>query len=522
MRPHCRRPGQIHLPWLAFLASVALLVGLVAILYWDPWQKPSANSDQPLFIYCAAGLKVPVEAVAQEYEKAYGISVQLQFGGSQTLLGSLQVTKRGDLYIPADDSYVRLAHDMDLLAEVLPLAHMKAVLAVFAGNPRQLRSLDDVLKGKVRLAHANPDAAAVGKLARDALQKHGRWADLEKLIVVQKPTVNDVANDILLGSVDAGIVWDATVRQYQGLEMIAFPELDGATAHVSACVLRSSAQPTATLRFARFLASRDRGLPHFKDAGLEPVEGDTWAEKPELRLLAGAMLRPAIEETITAFEEREGVKVTRVYNGCGILVAQIKAAKEPPDAYFACDTSFMDQVHDLFLDPVPVSVNQLVILVPRGNPHRIKGLRDLGKPGLRVGVGHEKQCALGVLTQETLAQGKVQAPVMKNVKVQSPTGDMLVNQLRTGSLDAVVAYKSNAAEAGDELEAIPIEGIPCAFATQPVAVSKESAHRQLTGRLLERLRSRPSRQRFEELGFRWQTGKPAPGKPGLEKQGAPK
>ncbi len=58
------------------------------------------------------------------------------------------------------------------------------------------------------------------------------------------------------------------------------------------------------------------------------------------------MLRPAIEQTIAEFERREGVKVTRVYNGCGILVAQMKAG-EVPDAYFACDSEFMNQVNDI-------------------------------------------------------------------------------------------------------------------------------------------------------------------------------
>ena len=61
------------------------------------------------------------------------------------------------------------------------------------------------------------------------------------------------------------------------------------------------------------------------------------------------MLRPAIEQTITAFEEREGVRVPRVYNGCGILVAQMKAG-QVPDAYFACDVEFMKQVQALFPD----------------------------------------------------------------------------------------------------------------------------------------------------------------------------
>ena len=60
----------------------------------------------------------------------------------------------------------------------------------------------------------------------------------------------------------------------------------------------------------------------------------------------------------------------------------MKTDGKSPDAYFACDVSFMKQVHDLFLEATPVSTNQLVILVPKGNPHQIHSLNDLGKPGL--------------------------------------------------------------------------------------------------------------------------------------------
>jgi ABC-type molybdate transport system substrate-binding protein len=160
-------------------------------------------------------------------------------------------------------------------------------------------------------------------------------------------------------------------------------------------------------------------------------------------------------------------------------------------------------VHDLFVDSVDISTNQLVILVPRGNPHHITCLEDLGQPGLRVGVGHEKQCALGVLTQKTLQQGRFHDAVMKNVKVQSPTGDMLVNQLRIGALDAVVAYLSNATNSGDKLEAIKID-VPCAVAVQPIAVGKQTRYRYLALRLRDALLSSPSKERFEKSGFHWQ------------------
>lgn len=491
-------PGSL----LAFLGSLVLLGVLIVPLVWD--RSGRSASSEPIVVYCAAAIRKPLEAVAQEYEKAYGVPVHLQFGPSQTLLANIEVSKRGDLYVPADDSYIDIATKKDLLDETIPLARMHLALAVARGNPKNIGSLGDLLKPGVRLAQADPDAAAVGKVTRDLLRRGNRWNDLKKHTAVFKLTVTDVANDVKAGAVDAGIVWDVVVRQYPELEEVPVAEFKEATALVPVAVLRCTTQPTAALRFARYLAARDRGLLEFERGGFEVVDGDAWAETPEIHLSAGAMLRPAIEETITAFSEREGVKITRVYDGCGILVSAMRAGKHP-DAYFSCDTSFMTQVKDLFLDSVDISTNRLVIIVPRSNPFGIRTLDDLGKPGVRLGVGHEKQCALGVLTQRALQEGGKLTTVMKNVKVQKPTGDGLVNDLRIGALDAVIAYVSNAASAGDELATFPVD-VPCALAVQPFAVGKESQHKQLTNRLLDALRSQASRQHFEENGFRWQAG----------------
>jgi molybdenum ABC transporter molybdate-binding protein len=476
----------------AFAASVFVFVVLAAKLFIGPKSTPGG----PLLVYCAAGLRQPVEAAV----KAYGGDIQLQFGGSQTLLANLELTRKGDLYIPADDSYLQLARSKGLTAESLPLAKMVPVLAVAKGNPKGIRSLGDLVRDDVRLAQANPDAAAIGKLVRESLRRSGKWERVSGKTIVFTATVNEVANNLKLGSADAGFVWDATVRQYPELERVPGIDFD-AVANVPVAVLKSSASPTAALRFARFLAARDRGLPEFAKSGFAVVEGDAWEEKPSLLLYSGAMLRPAIEKTITAFEEREGCSVTRVYNGCGILVGQMKTGAKP-DVYFACDAQFMSMVKEAFPAPIDVSLNQLVVLVPKGNPKGIKSLKDMAQPGLRIGVGHEKQCALGMITQETLKQSRVHAEVMKNVVVQTPTGDMLVNQLRTGSLDAVVAYFSNAVSAADSLEAYPVD-VPCALAVQPVAVARDASRKQIASRLIDALRSAESRARFEAEGFRW-------------------
>lgn len=495
--------------------TIALLFGSVAVLaamFFLMKERPrnstgsaTANSakSKPLVIYCAASNRAVLDEIRLAYEAETGREVQTQFGPSQTLLSSLEVSNTGDLYLPADDSFINTAREKGLVAEVLPIAQMKAVIAVRKGNPKQLKSFNDLLRDDVRLVQASADATAIGTLTKDTLTESGLWKQLDHATDGYRTTVTDVANDLVVGSADVGIVYDAVLATYPDLEYFSVPELAEAISQVSVGVLKCANEPQAALHFARFLTAKDRGLKQYQKFGFEVAGGDHWADYPELTIFAGSMLRPAIEDTIKKFEEREGVRVSRTYNGCGILVAQMQTGTHP-DAYFACDNEFMNQVVDLFPQPVPVSQNELVILVPKGNPQKIGSLKDLTRPGLRVGVGHEKQCAMGWITQNTFKEGGIQTEIMANVTVQTPTGDMLVNQLRAGSLDAAVAYLSNAAGAAEVLDAIQIQGISCSTATQPWGVATDSKYPATTGRLFEAICSAESQDIFASQGFRWQ------------------
>jgi molybdate transport system substrate-binding protein len=499
-----KRSGWIKRQVLIILASLVVLGALAASLIdrGPSAGKSQVGAPQPLVVYCAASNKSVMESVRADYEQRYKTPLHIQYGPSQTLLAAIEVSGAGDLYLPADESYLTMARERDLLSDEFPLATMQAVVAVPKGNPKRIAHLADLLRENIRVAQASPEGAAIGKLTREALTASGQWDELHAHTTVYKTTVNEVASDVKVGSVDAGIVFDAVLHDYDTLEGVPVPELAEVHAQVAVALIKSTRQPRQALHFARFLAASDAGLAQYKKFGFQPVVGDAWSETPEITLYAGSMLRPAIEQTIAAFEEREGARVTRVYNGCGILVAQMKAG-EVPDAYFACDSEFMTQVSDFFPEPWSVSQNELVILVKKGNPHGIKSLKDLTKSGLRVGIGHEKQCAMGWLTQRTFDESGMKTELMKNVAVQTPTGDMLVNQMRSGSLDAAVAYLSNAAGSASFLDAVRIHGIPCSVATQPDAVAKDSRHKQLAQRLLAAIRAQSSQERFASEGFRW-------------------
>ena len=486
--------------------SLLAIAGLVALLAWNSAPPPRAPLSEPLLVYCAAGLKPAVEAAAADYQREQKVSVQLQYGGSGTLLSNLKVSRRGDLFIPADTSFVELGRSNGLLAEVMPVARMSAVIAVARGNPKGIGSARDLLRDGVRVSLGNPESVAIGAVARTALVRSGDWPALSARAVVFKPTVNDVANDVKLGAVDAGIVWDATLRQYPELEAVRVPELATARSEVSVCVLRSSTQPTEALRFARYLSARDRGLRRFQEVGFEGVAGDVWKPRPSVLLYSGSVNRSAAEPTLREFEQREGVEITRVYNGCGILTAQIRSGQRP-DAYFACDVSFMETVQKEFQPAVALARTPLVLAVRKGNPAKIERLADLTRPSLKVGVCHEDQSALGALSARLLRSVGLWDAVRAHLAVQAPTGDLLVNQLRSGALDVALVYAANTAAVADTIDRIPLSG-PGTLAIQPYAVGRDSDHAQLMSRLLRALESKASRERFLAAGFQPEESNP--------------
>ena len=497
----------------AVFIVLALLFGALALLQKDSPPAPAtkgAKANQPsakpqLMVYCAAGLKKPVEAVADAYRKEFGVDVQLQFGGTGTLLSQIRVAKQGDLFIAADAGSVKDARKYEAVREAIPMVRQYPVIAVQDGNPKKLQSLADLMRDDVKAAVANPGAASIGKSTQAAFGD--QWDKLAAKITVMKPTVTELAADLSLGTVDAAVIWNSTVPQFKGITAVRVPELDAKAEEASVTVLTACKQPQAALKFARFMTALEKGGAIFKANGFEPVQGDKWVEKPELILYSGGVNRPAIEKLLKQFADHEGVTVTTVFNGCGILCATMKTmgdASSPqyPDAYYACDICFVPPVADVFPEAVSLTETDIGIITRKGNPKGVQTLADLAQPGLKVGLCNAEQSTLGYMTKGMLKDTGLLESIRKNVVVEVPTADFLVNQMRAGALDAAIVYRVNAQPQAQHIEYLPIkhEG---ARAVQPFAVRKTSPNHFLGQRLLEYLQA--NRSTFESAGFIWNT-----------------
>ena len=238
------RPGPLG---LLAVGSLVVLAGLAVVLF-RPGRSPA------VVVFCAAALRPAMEATAAGFTRDTGRAVEFRFGNSETMLAQAGRPGDGDLFAPADDSYVRLAEERGLVASTRPLARMRAVVLAAPGNPYHVRTLDDLTGGSLRVAQATPDGAAVGKVTRDHLRATGRWDALAGRTTVYVGTVTDAANAVQVGAVDAAVVWDAVAFQYPKLATVRLPELDGAVGRVAVAVLKGGPSGADAERFADYAA----------------------------------------------------------------------------------------------------------------------------------------------------------------------------------------------------------------------------------------------------------------------------
>ena len=102
----------------------------------------------------------------------------------------------------------------------------------------------------------------------------------------------------------------------------------------------------------------------------------------------GGTMRPVMEELAKRYEAQIGQKVHIDYDGSGALLVKIEQTKLG-DLYVAHDPFQAALMRKgLGVRGWTVAAVSPVIVVPKGNPKRIRSFRDLARPGLRLVFSH--------------------------------------------------------------------------------------------------------------------------------------
>lgn len=263
--------------------------------------------------------------------------------------------------------------------QVITLARWTEGLLLPPGNPRRIRTPEDLLRRGVRIVNQDTGAGS-----RAVFERWVRGAGIEPDRISgydrELPSHFAVAEAVASGLADCG-PGVLPVGQAYGLGF-----------------LPSLRRDRTMRRWPGLLLILLIGLVGGAQAGAPPVRGP-------LLVFAAASLTDAFGEVGSVLErENPGPRITFNLAASSALRTQILQGARA-DVFASADERNMQQVQDagmLWTRPVTFVRNEPVVVVPAANPGGISSARDLARPGVKVVVA-APEVPIGAYTRQILA-----------------------------------------------------------------------------------------------------------------------
>lgn len=250
---------------------------------------------------------------------------------------------------------------------------------------------------------------------------------------------------------------------------------------------------------------------------------------PKLVLYVGGNYYFAMAPLVQAFEKLHPDYAGRIFYVTippGMLVTAMKDGGRftsgnmtftaKPDAYLAGLKKVQGLIADgLLAGPaVPYVTNDLTIMVPKGNPAGIAGLRDLAKPGVRLVMPNPAYEGIARQIEASLKKAGGAALETDVYETGVKDGSTILTHihhrqtplfLMQGLADAGVTWKSEAIfqeQIGHPISDVPIPPQYNTTAIYAGAVVKAAAHPEAARAWLDFIRSPAALAIFERYGFK--------------------
>ena len=289
--------------WLA--AAAIITAALISCASGE-----DSTGRQAITVFAAASLTEAFTELAGAFEEERpGLSVKLNFDGSQRLRFQLEHGARAEVFASADRKQMDRARDSGLLAtEIIDFASNRLVLIVpdsdsgaeidegvkslshsTAKVGTGVESLADLSRKGVKLALAHPEAP-VGRYSRTLIHRIAEdtrfgaeyAGSVLKNVVTEEPNVRSVLQKVVLGEVDAGFVYYSDVQVASDISVIQLPDEANVLAGYTVAALKNSDWAEFAEAFIDFILS-EPGQGILSDHGFGPPISASQSRRPGSR-----------------------------------------------------------------------------------------------------------------------------------------------------------------------------------------------------------------------------------------------
>jgi molybdate transport system substrate-binding protein len=234
-----------------------------------------AASQGSILVYAGAGLKAPLDEIGPLFTEKTGIAVQYNYGGAGTLVSQMNLTRKGDVFMPGSTTEFKTAKSQGLVNESKLVAYHIPVIAVQKGNPKNITTLADFAQPGLKVALGDANATAIGKASTKMFAALNISAAVEKNVVSRTPTINELTVIMQTGQADAAVL---TLDQYDAktMDMITIPLSQNVVLITPIGATTFSKNTDAANQFVSFVASDD-GKAIFAKHGFVTYPNATYA-----------------------------------------------------------------------------------------------------------------------------------------------------------------------------------------------------------------------------------------------------
>lgn len=216
------------------------------------------DHEKILTVYSGKGLKKSMEELRVAFNKKHNIILNIIYGGSFTLLKTIQETGKGDVFIPGSSTVLQTATDLVDNHQHVVL-HVPTI-CVHKKNPKKIQSLNDLANPGIRLTTGNENMCAIGKVADKIIAKSELKKKIMENIVIKSATVNELINLVINRETDAAIIWKDMLQwpEAKDLTGVEIPSDINEIMKIQVAVLKTSQDKKNAQLFADFVASEGK------------------------------------------------------------------------------------------------------------------------------------------------------------------------------------------------------------------------------------------------------------------------
>jgi len=193
-------------------------------------------------------------------------------------------------------------------------------------------------------------------------------------------------------------------------------------------------------------------------------------------------------------------RATYSFSGSNGLAAQIQQGA-PADVFASANTSLPQKLYDAGLveKPVVFTRNELIVVVPKGNPAHLHSVFDLARPGVKLVVA-APGVPVGDYTRIVLHNLNLDSALSNVVSNETDVREVLA-KVALGEADAGFVYATDARTVRGRVATLGIRWSAQPVIQYAIAVVKSSKHLAAARTYVRRLLAKAAQRKLVAAGF---------------------